>query len=795
MEVARLSRVGWGMASELKQSTAGNLPGELSSFVGRGRELAEVKRLLSSAHVITLTGPGGIGKSRLALRAARRLGRHFPDGVWWVELAELDDPDLLPYALARAMRVQERLGDAIDEALMAHLRERRLLLVLDNCEHLLGACRQLVASVVSQCERARVLCTSRERLEAPGEAVVVLSALDVPANGERLPVAALADVEALKLLVDRAVAVAPDFALTDENCRAASEICRGLDGLPLAIELAAVRLASMTADDLRERLGDRLRLLAAAHGTGPDRSQTLRATVDWSHELLSEEEQILWRRLSVFAGGFGLEAAEDVCSGAGLERARIVDLVASLVSKSILTMAQGGRRGRYRLLETLRLYGAQRLAEAGEEVELARRHAAWYAERFSGGERPWWATPQQAETFERLDVEWANVEAALDFFTRSPPDAEIGLSLAADLWLYWMVRGRYRAGARRLEALLAIEATPSPTRAMALWAFGFLSQATANYARALSALEEARLVCDQTGGDRELAYVMYGLGLVHLRLGDIELASDLVAQSVARMEQRGDAFGRSMGLFGLASAAVTAGRLDDARRLAEDALRAGERVGDQLIRGLLNGLLGTVEWQLGDVAKAEARLKEAVQIQDLIGHRWGLVISLEGLAWVAASSDRLERAALLLGAGAALTDELGTSLFPHAQAHHDACEATACARLGEASYRSSWERGHALGREQVVAAALEDALPGDPHAPTAAAADDAGELSARELEVARHVANGLTNPAIAAELFVSVATVKTHVSHILGKLGLDSRVQLASWVADHDTGPPAQDRP
>jgi predicted ATPase/DNA-binding CsgD family transcriptional regulator len=776
------------MASELKHSTAGNLPGELSSFVGRGRELAEVKRLLSSAHVITLTGPGGIGKSRLALRAARRLGRHFPDGVSWVELAELDDPDLLPYALARAMRVQERRGDAIDEALMAHLRERRLLLVLDNCEHLLGACRQLVASVVSQCERARVLCTSRERLEAPGEAVVVLSALDVPANGERLPVAALADVEALKLLVDRAVAVAPDFALTDENCRAASEICRGLDGLPLAIELAAVRLASMTADDLRERLDDRLRLLAAAHGTGPDRSQTLRATVDWSHELLSEEEQILWRRLSVFAGSFSLEAAEDVCSGAGLERERIVDLVASLVGKSILTMGHASRRGRYRLLETLRLYGAQRLAEAGEEVELARRHAAWYAERFSGGERPWWATPQQAETFERLDVEWANSEAALDFLTRSPPDAEIGLRMAADLWPYWMLRGRYRAGSRRLEALLAIEPTPSPTRAMALSALGYLAQATGDYARALSALEEARLVCDEEGGDRELAYVLDGLAQVHLRLGSAELAGDLAAQGRELMLRVDDAFGLSVGLYFHATAAATAGRLADARRLADDALQASERAGDMMIRGISSGLLGAVEWQLGDTPAAETRLKEAVRIQHQIGHRWGMLTSLEGLAWVAGSGEQLERAALLLGAGAALCQELGIALYPFGQAHHDACEAAVRAGLGEASYRSCWERGHALGREQVVAAALEDA-PADQHAPAAPAARDADELSDRELEVARLVASGLSNPAIAADLFVSVATVKTHVSHILRKLGLDSRVQLANWVAAHDPGP------
>jgi predicted ATPase/DNA-binding CsgD family transcriptional regulator len=776
------------MAKELRQSTAGNLPVELSSFVGRGRELTEVKRLLSSARVITLTGPGGIGKSRLALRAARRLGRHFPDGVWLVELAGLDSPDLPPYALARALRVQERRdAGGIENALLAHLRDRRLLLVLDNCEHLIDACRQLVASVASECERVRILCTSRERLGVAGEAVVVLSALDVPANGEGLSVDRLAGVEALRLLVERAVAVAPDFALTDENCCAASEICRRLDGLPLAIELAAVRLASMTTEDLRERLDDRLRLLVAAHGTAPGRGQTLRATVDWSYELLSEEERILWRRVSAFAGSFGLEAAEVVCSGAGLERERIIDVVGSLVAKSILTMVHGGRRGRYRLLETLRLYGAQRLAEAGEELELARRHAAWYAGRFSGGGRPWWGTPAQLEVLETLDVEWANVEAALDFLAGSPPGAEMGLGLAADLWLYWVVRGRYRAGSRRLEAFLAMERTRSPTRALALWALGFLSQATGDFAGALSACEEARLVCEQTGGDRELAYVLFGLGLVHVRVGNIELAVDFATQSRERMLRVDDPMGLALCLYFLATAVATAGGLADAELMAKEGLEASERAGDKFVGAILSGLLGTIEWLLGDARDAEVRLKEAIRIQDRIGHRWGLLTSLEGVAWLAGSCEQLERAALLLGASAALCQELGITLLPYGQVHHDACEAAVRAGLDEAGYRSWWERGYALGREQVVAVALEDALPADGHAPTATAAY-ADELSERELEVARLVASGLSNPAIAAELFVSVATVKTHVSHILSKLGLQSRVQLAKWVADNDSG-------
>jgi non-specific serine/threonine protein kinase len=324
---------------------------------------------------------------------------------------------------------------------------------------------------------------------------------------------------------------------------------------------------------------------------------------------------------------------------------------------------------------------------------------------------------------------------------------------------------------------------------LALWAFAFLCQAIGDYAPALRAAEEAQLVCDQTGDDREMAYALHGLALVNLRLGNTELAGEFAAQGLERMLQVDDPMGLSMFLYFDATVSASVGQLTEARRLAGGALGASERAGDLMIRGLSHGLLGTVEWLLGDTRTGEARLKDAVRIQDRIGHRWGMLTSLEGLAWVAGSSGELERAALLLGTGAALAEELGIALFPYAQAHHDACESAVRAALGEARYRSCWERGYALRYSQAVAAALEDATPADGNAPRAASRADTDELSARELEVARLVASGMSNPAIAADLFLSAATVKTHVSHILGKLGLQSRVQLANWVAANDPGP------
>jgi predicted ATPase/DNA-binding CsgD family transcriptional regulator len=766
----------------------GNLPMELTSFVGRARELAEIKRLLPATRVVTLTGAGGIGKSRLALRAGHKLGRSFPHGVWLTELAELDDPALLPYALARSLSVHERPDDGIHDALLAHLRGRRLLLVLDNCEHLLKACQELVAALVSGCADVRILCTSRERLGVPGEATVVLSALELPAIDARLPVAGLAQVEALRLLADRAVAVAPDFALTDETCGAAGDICRRLDGLPLAIELAAVRLSSMTADDLLERLDDRFGLLAADRRARSGRSQALRATVDWSYELLGPHEQILWRRLSVFAGSFSLAAAEAVCSGAGLERTRIVDLIARLVDSSILTMAHASRRGRYRMLETVRLYGADRLRAAGEDSELRQRHAAWYAELISPGGRPWWVTSRQVEVLDALDVEWANVEAALEFCAGSPASAELGLAMAAELWLYWMTRGRYRAGCRHLETFLTMAQAPSATRARALCAFAELVQGTGDYDSALAHFAEARRVSVQTGWRFELVFALVGLGLVRMRRGEAELAVQLLTaarETVTGVDEA--AVGFAGGSYFLATAFAAAGRLADARQLALEGLRECDRAGDQWARGLLNSVLGIVEWLSGDPQAAESALKEAVRLQDRTGHWWGMANSLEGLAWVAGASGRPERAALLLGASAALCDELGTRLLPAWQAYHDGCESAAQAAMGAARYRACREEGYALGHDHVAAAALESTVPAAGHAQTAST-EDSFELSARELEVARLVAAGLSNPAIASALFISVATVKTHVSHILVKLGLDSRVQLASWVAAHDPG-------
>jgi len=740
----------------------------------------EIRRLLALTHTVTLTGSGGIGKSRLALRAAHTLGRHFPDGVWWIS------PDLVAPALAHALNVYERPDVAIGDAVVRHLRDRRLLIVLDDCEGQLDACRELASSIVSHSDGVRLLCTSRQRLGVPGEAVVVISPLEVPASAEELPITALGEVEGPRLLVERAHAVSPDFRLTEENRVAVGDICRRLDGLPLAIELAAARLASIAPNDLLDRLDDRFRLLSSEGGQQSHRHQALWATVEWSHELLGEEERILWRRLSVFAGSFDIAAAEAVCSGEGVERDRVIDAIGNLVERSILARERAEGRGRYRLLETMRLFGAERLREAGEEWELQRRHAAWYGALVTRDDLRWW-TAWEADLVDVLDAEWANLEASLDFYA-SALDAIVGLRMATDLWPYWVVRGSYRMGRRRIEAFLAMGQEPGSARALAFFAAGWLAQAYGDHEAAQADFDEAYRLSGETGGDRERAYALVGLGIVRLRRGNLHGATHAFAASREMMLRvEGDPVGRAIGLYYLATALAGQGELPEARRLVQEALEGMDGSSDSLAHGVLNALVGVVEWLLGDPDSAEGRLKEAVRVQDRLGHRWGLATSVDGLAWVAASTRRFERAALLLGAVASLWQELGIAPVPYWQRHHDDCEAAVRAVLGDTRFETSLEQGLALPRGQVAALALEDADPSSERV-AETSGEDAFELTARELEVARLVAEGLSNPAIAAKLFLSRATVKTHVSHILRKLALDSRVQLASWVAAHDPG-------
>jgi non-specific serine/threonine protein kinase len=479
-----------------------------------------------------------------------------------------------------------------------------------------------------------------------------------------------------------------------------------------------------------------------------------------------------------------------VCSGDGLQQDRIVDLLASLVEQSIVTMRHGGRSSRYGLLETMRLYGAEWLRESGEETELRRRHATWCAEMVSGRNRPWWLNGGHVDFIDEMDAEWANVEAALEFCADSAVDAPMGLRLATDLWTYCSARGRYRRGHRHLATLLDLVPMPSPDRALGLWALGWAAQAIGDGV-AVEAFEESRRVSEEIGADRERAYALLGLAVVRLRHGDLAAAIELLESARGSIDQSVDTTGRAMILNYLGTVLSISGKPAEAFRFARQGLDLAEPAGDTLLCALLGTLVGVLEWQLGDLEGAEVRLADAVRVRDRLDTVWGLVNSMDGLAWVASSSGRLERSARLLGAVDAMWRGLGIVPVPYWQVHRDACVASVRAGLGETRYRACFDEGAALDRREQVALALHDVLLPKSRPASPAASSDGFELTSRELEVARLVAEGLSNPAIASALFVSVATVKTHVSHILQKLALDSRVQLAGWAAAHPPDPAA----
>jgi len=452
-----------------------NLPLELSSFVGREKQLAEVGRQLDANRLLTLTGSGGCGKTRLALAVAREMVEGFEDGVWQVELAPLVDPSLVPQAVASTLGLRDQPGRSPTEALSHHLESRNVMLVLDNCEHLVEACATLAEALLRYCPQLRVLATSREALGITGEVAWPVPPLSLP-DLRRLPdIESLPSYESARLFMERAAAVRPAFALTEHNAPAVAHICYRLDGIPLAIELAAARTKVLSVEEISERLDYSFELLTSGGRTAMPRQRTLYATMDWSYELLLDEERALFRRLSVFSGGFALGAAESVCAGEDLVRGQVLVLLSRLVDKSLVAMREVGGETRYRLLETVRQYGKEKLDESGEEDEVGRRHAGYCVGIAEEAEQKL-GEPNQARWLVWLEAEHDNIRAALSFSLGEGGEAGEGVRLAAAMWPFWFARGYLSEGRRWLESAVSRTA-PAGTlsRAKALNGAGWLA--------------------------------------------------------------------------------------------------------------------------------------------------------------------------------------------------------------------------------------------------------------------------------------------------------------------------------
>jgi predicted ATPase/DNA-binding NarL/FixJ family response regulator len=760
-----------------------SLPAAVASFIGRERQIEELGARLSAHRLVTLTGPGGVGKTRLALEVARRAPGRSVDRVQFVPLASLADPSLVETEVLHALGLRESPEQPPQHTLALALQGRDVLLVLDNFEHVLAAARS-VATWLQVCPGLTVLVTSRAPLDLPGEQLYQVPPLTLPESGDGADAA-----EAVRLFVDRAHAVRSDFELTAANAGAVAEICRRLDGLPLAIELAAVWARMLSPQQIAARLDDRFRLLVGGSRAVPARQRTLQATIDWSYALLSAEERVLLRRLAVFAGGWTLEAAEAVCSADDLPD--MLDSLFQLIDKSLVTVNEMDGRMRYRLLEVIRQYGAERLAEAGETDILRHRHAEWtlaFAER---AETELWG-PDQVAWLERLDVEHDNIRAALAWSAQAG-EVELGYRLCWLLVRFWEQRG-HASEARRWMIAQLDRPSPRPSlpRAMGLMVNDYLAHLMGEQS-ASQPREEALALARAEDDQVVLCWVLILEGVIVGNRGDPATTKALFEEALVLARESGWEPGARLALLDLGLLAGLRGALDQAAAQFEEARALAETAGDAYTHLYSLMCLARLELQQGKWDTSASRSRQALTIWRDLHDLYNVAMIIEILAWPISAQGLAQRAARLLGAAEALRRVVGAVLIPVFQADHDRALTTAQAALGESVFAAVWAEGRAMPVQQAIEYALEVASVG-PTTPAQSAArrsaePAAGALTRREREVVERVANGLTNRRIADELVVSERTVEWHVSKLLSRLGLQSRAQLALWALEQGVLP------
>jgi predicted ATPase/DNA-binding CsgD family transcriptional regulator/Tfp pilus assembly protein PilF len=827
----------------------GNLPAEPNSFIGRDRDLAELARLLGEVRALTLSGPGGIGKTRLAVRLAREVisaggvdGDEGPadlDEAWLVELADWRGPTAQQVAVTLGIR--EEPGVALAQTLAEALRSRHMLLILDTCEHQVSDCATLVQLLLARCPWLRIVATSREPLRVRGETVWRVPPLDLPPDDARG--ADLAAHEAVQLFAARAAEARPGFVITRENTASVARLCRTLDGIPLGIELSAARVRALSVEQIADRLRDRFRLLNSGDRTAPLRQQTLRATVDWSFELLDEDEQMLLRRLAVFSG-WNLDMAEQVCSDEAIPADAVLGLLISLIDKSLVVLdGEAAGDARYRLLDTIREYAAERLAEAGEKDTLALRHRdcilSLVEETVSGmfnrGDPPW---PVRRAIFHRGIAEYGNFRIALQT-SLAHGHADEGLRLCIGLRNLWVPHGDAREAAPWLDRFLVLPAgdagaaaeVPAQVRGRALacraeiafdlqdydtllrcaqesldlsrasgddfpvpTALRVISQAAARAGRAGDAvayIEEAVAAAEAAGNDWEAGLTMAARAAIMLRQNKLKSAQRSYEAALEVLSDN-NRWGVAQVEYGMGALARTRGDAETAVRHYRDAMEIFRELDAWPEIARCQAGIGWIAVTSGDFDQAQDSLAENLRLNQVCGQRLGIARGLEAFAALSAARQQPERAARLAGAACQLREALGLGtgtrieeLLEFARGRLGAAAAAALFAEGR-EMTADDATGFALGpdQDQASRAAGEPAWT-DP----ARSVHRGGPLTPREHEIVTLIAQGLTNQQIADELVISPATVARHVANILPKLGFTSRTQVASWATRHE--PPA----
>jgi predicted ATPase/DNA-binding CsgD family transcriptional regulator len=753
---------------------SGNLPADATTFVGRRHELAEVKRKLTTARLASLVGPGGVGKTRLAIRIASDLARGFVDGAWLVELAEVREGALVTDTVLAALDLRDQAGSSPAEILGEYLRDRKLLLLLDNCEHVLDAAAQLVTEVLRTAPGVRVVATSREPLQVSGEYVVPVPPLELPLGGSEEPLGKLRQNEAVMLFVERAAAASGAFELSMSNRETVVSICRRLDGLPLAIELAAVGTRSLSPEQILDRLSDRFALLSRGGRSALPRHQTLGLAIDWSYDLLTDAEQILLRRLCIFAGRFTLEDVEAVCTPRVEGAIDAVATISSLVDKSLVTKKDVGAVASYRLHETMREYASSKLRDANEEEVLKDRCLEHY--RTTCLQRGEQARYRLVEWLQWAELEIDNIRATLhDCVARG--DLARGLDIATSMRYYWITHGTTES-IRWFDQLL-VSGDGSPTTLIrAYYLRGWLSLLKGDPEAAKPWLVRATMTARESGQRALWSESLSLTAIVHDVAGEPETARRFLDEAEAMTAALHEYPATIDLVLSRAVHALLQGEMETAKAVSSEGVTLSREAGDLYQMESMLRNFGMVGMMTGDTHAARSGFVEALRVARLFDNRLAEYYGLACLGWQAANSGQARNAARLLGAAEVLAMQTGARILGPAAELLDEAKESAMAALGTSAFEAEFSSGKQLSRE----AALQLALGESDGAGTQPADAAAGPLAKRELEVGRLVAEGLSNKQIGARLFISDRTVAAHVSNIMNKLGLNSRAQIAVWM-------------
>jgi len=816
-----------------EKTTIGHLPIPLSRFIGREQESKEIQRLLGSNRLVTLTGPGGCGKTRLALKVVQELIGEFEGWIWFVEFATVADPVLVPQTIAATLNVREQSRRSLIDVLADALSGSPTLLVLDNCEHLIFACAQIAERLLQSCPDLTILVTSREILGITGEVTWIVPPLSLPSQQPWTHPLSAQDAmrayqasESVQLFIARAEAIAPDFQFSPENGSWVAEICRRLDGMPLAIELAAARVRTLSPQQIAQRLDDRFQLLTGGSRTAPPRHQTLAAALDWSYALLSDVEQNLLQGLSIFAGGATLEALEAVSTMLGVEAKEVLEALSRLIDKSLVTVNRTERgETRYHLLETIRQYAHEKLAESGREVNSRDRHLDYFVQWVEAAE-PHLNSAEQVKWLDRYEVEHDNLRAAIEWRHTEESKASLGLRLAAACGRFWRLHGYLSEGrmqlsealsksgaqertimrARALTALANLEylqsdypaMRPVTEEALSIWrelgqegkagiAFtldllGELETEEGDYVRALGLFQEAMDIYQELNDARGIGQIHMQFGWAAMRAGDYPKAQRHLEEFFRLAQQAGDTSELAYALSGLGEVAVRQGQYEHAISLLEESLALNRKRGDKWGVATQLGSLGWVALRKHDYKWMREMLEESLSIRTTINDRGGIAWCLEKLAEAKVEQSEFQEAVKLFGHAESVRAPIGSIIDPADQGDYNRIISRLQSALSEESFAALWAEGVSMRLDDIIDCALTETESSTEL--TRAEKQKFGGLTRREREVATLIAQGKSNREIAEAMTVRVKTVETYVTRILNKLGLESRVQVATWAIE-----------